>query len=167
MLAIKGKLHRVALTLLQSEEEAKDAVQDIYLKIFSMNTDTLKLQTPEAFAMKMLKNLCIDWLRIKKKRPTIDVATQHELSDNITPFQVVAFDNLKDLMMKLFSTLPEQQRLVIHLRDVEHYSFEEIQEVTGMTINNIRVALSRARQNVRANYQKIKNYEQRGHKSAH
>lgn len=166
LLAVKNKLFRVALTMLQSEEEAKDAVQDTYLKIYAMNLETLQLQTPEAFAMRILKNLCFDRLRIKKKRPTLDVSTHHNLSDNITPFQQVSFENLKDLMMKLFDTLPEQQRLVIHLRDVEHYTFEEIQEATGLTINNIRVVLSRARQNVKANYQKIKNYEQRGNTSA-
>lgn len=167
LLAIKHKLFRVALTLLQSEEDAKDAVQDTYLKIFSMNTATMNLQTPEAFAMRMLKNLCIDKLRIKKKRPTYDLSAQHDLSDNITPFQMVSFENLRDLMLKLFDTLPEQQKLVIHLRDVEHYSYEEIQDITGMTINNIRVVLSRARQNIRANYQKVKNYEQRGYKSTY
>lgn len=161
LLAVKNKLYRVAITLLQDDDEAKDAVQDTYLKLFSMNTASMKLQNPEAFAMKMLKNLCIDRLRLKKKRNMTDISTQRELTDNITPFQRVSFENLKDLMIRLFDTLPEQQRMVIHLRDIEHYSFEEIQEVTGLTINNIRVMLSRARQSVRFNYQKIKRYEQR------
>lgn len=161
LLAVKNKLYRVAITLLQDDDEAKDAVQDTYLKLFSMNTASMKLQNPEAFAMKMLKNLCIDRLRLKKKRNMTDISTQRELTDNITPFQRVSFENLKDLMVRLFDTLPEQQRMVIHLRDIEHYSFEEIQEVTGLTINNIRVMLSRARQSVRFNYQKIKRYEQR------
>lgn len=162
LLAVKSKLFRVALTLLQDDDEAKDAVQDTYLKLLSMNTASMKLQNPEAFAMKMLKNLCIDRLRLKKKRPMMDVSTQFDLTDNLTPFQSVSFDNLKELMMRLFDTLPEQQRMVIHLRDIEHYSYEEIQDVTGLTINNIRVMLSRARQSVRSNYQKIKRYEQRG-----
>ena len=161
LLDVKNKLYRVAITLLQDDDEAKDAVQDTYLKLFSMNTASMKLQNPEAFAMKMLKNLCIDRLRLKKKRNMTDISTQRELTDNITPFQRVSFENLKDLMVRLFDTLPEQQRMVIHLRDIEHYSFEEIQEVTGLTINNIRVMLSRARQSVRFNYQKIKRYEQR------
>ncbi len=161
LLDVKNKLYRVAITLLQDDDEAKDAVQDTYLKLFSMNTASMKLQNPEAFAMKMLKNLCIDRLRLKKKRNMTDISTQRELTDNITPFQRVSFENLKDLMVRLFDTLPEQQRMVIHLRDIEHYSFEEIQEVTGLTVNNIRVMLSRARQSVRSNYQKIKRYEQR------
>lgn len=79
--------------------------------------------------------------------------------ESITPFSSVSFDNLKDLMLKLFSTLPEQQRMIIHMRDIEHYSFDEISEITGMNVNAIRVNLSRARKNVKGSYLKIRNYE--------
>lgn len=161
LLAIKDKLFRVAFTLLRSEEEAKDAVQDTYLKIWSGKSALEKVNSPEAFAMQSLKNLCIDILRKNKKRNMVDIESQYNLSDSITPFQKVSFENLKELMCRLFDTLPEQQRLVIHLRDIEHYSFEEIQQVTGMSVNNIRVILSRARKSVRSNYQKVKSHEGR------
>lgn len=46
----------------------------------------------------------------------------------------------------------EQQRIVIHLRDDEEYSYEEIEQVTGLSVNNIRVTLSRARRSVREMY---------------
>ena len=62
-------------------------------------------------------------------------------------------------MLKLFSTLPEQQRMIIHMRDIEHYSYDEISEITGMNVNAIRVNLSRARKNVKGSYLKIRNYE--------
>ena len=85
---------------------------------------------------------------------------EHEMEkENITPFSMVSFDNLKDLMLKLFSTLPEQQRMIIHMRDIEHYTYQEIEEVTGMHVNAIRVNLSRARKNVKGNYIKIRSYE--------
>ncbi len=158
-MSARVKLFRVALTMLKDEEEAKDVVQDAYLKIWSENNEHVNM--PEAFAMRMVKNLCIDRLRVAKRRPMVNVETQPEMHENFTPFQTVSFNNLKDLMIKLFETLPEQQRLVIHLRDIEHMDFEEIQEVTGLTVNNIRVVLSRARQSVRSNYQKIKSYESR------
>jgi DNA-directed RNA polymerase specialized sigma24 family protein len=57
--------------------------------------------------------------------------------------------------------LPDQQRMIIHMRDIEHCSYDEISEVTGMNTNAIRVNLSRARSNVRGNYIKIRNYENR------
>lgn len=161
LLAIRDKLFRVALTLLRSEEEAKDAVQETYMKIWSGRAVLERVNSPEAFAMQSLKNLCIDLLRKNKKRSMVDIDSQYNLSDSITPFQKVSFENLKELMCRLFDTLPEQQKLVIHLRDIEHYSFEEIQQITGLSVNNIRVILSRARQSVRSNYQKIKSHEAR------
>jgi len=54
--------------------------------------------------------------------------------------------------------LPDQQKLVVHLRDVEEYSFEEIEKITGLGINNIRVTLSRARQNLRQSFKKVNAY---------
>ena len=164
LMAVKSKLFRVALTMLRNEEDAEDVVQDAYLKIWSDKNNTLII--PEAFAMRIVKNLCIDRLRSQQRRPTVNVEEQQEMHENFTPFQSVSFDNLKDLMVKLFQTLPEQQKLIIHLRDIEHMEFEEIEEITGLTINNIRVALSRARQSVRSSYQKIKNYENRRYKNA-
>ena len=67
-------------------------------------------------------------------------------------------DSLK-IMTRAFAALPEQQRMLISLRDVEGYSYEEIAEQTGLEINNIRVGLSRARKKARELYLKIENYE--------
>jgi RNA polymerase sigma-70 factor (ECF subfamily) len=55
----------------------------------------------------------------------------------------------------LISNLPEQQKSIIHMRDVDGYSYEEISEVMDMEINAIRVTLSRARRSVRESLIKI------------
>ena len=62
-------------------------------------------------------------------------------------------------MRRLVDQLPDQQKLILHLRDVEGYSFEEIEQITQLPINTIRVTLSRARKIVRDRYLKIENYE--------
>jgi RNA polymerase sigma-70 factor (ECF subfamily) len=64
-----------------------------------------------------------------------------------------------NVMMDAFQRLPEQQRLLITLRDVEGYSYEEIAVQTGLEVNNIRVGLSRARKAARVAYLKVSNYE--------
>jgi len=63
------------------------------------------------------------------------------------------------MIHRLLGQLPEQQRLIMHLRDIEEYSYEEIEKITGMCVNNIRVTLSRARKSVRENFKKLNNYE--------
>jgi RNA polymerase sigma factor (sigma-70 family) len=161
VMPVRDKLYRFALALLQNSEEAKDAMQDVFLRLWSHRDQLDNVSNLESYVMKVTKNLCLDKLKFYKNKEMVDLSDRRMRIDNFTPFTTVSFNNLKELMIKLFSALPEQQRLVIHMRDIEHCSFEEIQEVTGMTINNIRVHLSRARQNVKSSYLKIKSYENR------
>ncbi|MCG8307274.1 MAG: sigma-70 family RNA polymerase sigma factor [Cytophagales bacterium] len=161
LIPIKDKLFRLAKTMLQNREDAEDALQEIYMKLWKNNDIIEDLKNPEAYAMKIMKNFCLDKLKYRKNKRMVEIKEPELGRENFTPFTMVSFDNLKDLMLKLFSTLPEQQRMIIHMRDIEHYSYEEIEEVTGMNVNAIRVNLSRARKSVKGNYLKIRNYENR------
>ncbi|MBQ8520704.1 MAG: sigma-70 family RNA polymerase sigma factor, partial [Bacteroides sp.] len=64
-------------------------------------------------------------------------------------------------LTRLIGRLPEGQRTVMTLHDVEGCSYEEIEKATGFTAVNIRVMLSRARKKVRDQFQIIMNYGQR------
>ena len=63
-------------------------------------------------------------------------------------------------MLSAFGRLPKQQRLLITLRDVEGYEYEEIAKITGLEVNNIRVGLSRARKAARAHYLEMVDHEE-------
>jgi RNA polymerase sigma-70 factor (ECF subfamily) len=76
-----------------------------------------------------------------------------------TPYKSLERQDDMNTMYAIFEELPHQQKLIMHLRNVEGYSFEEIEQITGLSINNIRVILSRARQQVKENYLKLNNYE--------
>jgi RNA polymerase sigma factor (sigma-70 family) len=160
-LPVKDKLFRLAKTMLQNREDAEDALQEVFMKLWKNNEMIGDLKNPEAYAMKVMKNFCLDKLKGRKNKHMVEISENQMEKENITPFSTVSFENLKDLMLKLFSTLPEQQRMIIHMRDIEHYSYEEIEDVTGMNVNAIRVNLSRARKNVKGSYLKIRNYETR------
>lgn len=159
LIPVKDKLFRFAKTMLRNHEDAEDALQEVYIKLWGNKEIIEDLKSPEAYAMKVMKNFCLDKLKSRKNKHMVEIKEPEIGSENITPFSMVSFDSLKDLMLKLFSTLPEQQRIIIHMRDIEHYSYDEIEEVTGMNVNAIRVNLSRARKNVKGNYLKIRNYE--------
>jgi RNA polymerase sigma-70 factor (ECF subfamily) len=72
-----------------------------------------------------------------------------------SPYKKLELQDSVSVMNTIFDELPQQQKLIMHLRNVEGYSFEEIEQITGLSINNIRVLLSRARQQVKENYLKI------------
>ena len=81
------------------------------------------------------------------------------MSDNRNPYTEAEISDTLRLVKMAMDGLPEQQRMVIHLRDVEALGFDEIAEITGLSLNNVRVILSRARKKIRDTLIKINNYE--------
>ncbi len=158
VLPIKNKLYRFSLRLLGDTEDAQDIVQEIFLRLWSKRDKLGEYRNIEAFAMTMTRNLCLDKLKSPAaKRDSLDET--NEMTDNRTPYTKTETSDTIRLVKMAMDTLPEQQRMVIHLRDVEECDFDEIAEVTGMSLNNVRVSLSRARKKIRDTLIKINNYE--------
>lgn len=163
VLPSRDKFFRVALSLLGNRQEAEDTLQDAFLKLWNMRSRLSEYDSVEGLGMTMTKNLCLDKLRSYKNRKQNDeeVGTLTLHSGNPDPAQETELNESLKTIHSIFETLPDQQKLIIHLRDVEHYEYEEISEMTGLTVNNIRVNLSRARKTVREEYVKHQNYEHR------
>lgn len=164
LLPVKAKLYRLALTLLNDGSEAEDAVQDVYLKLWNMRIKLAEYNSIEALAVTMTKNLCIDRLRSYRSRKqngdglervTLKSSHRHD------PVKTLELNEQLQHVHAIINQLPEQQRMILHLRDIEHYSYDEIEEMTGMKRNNIRVTLSRARKGVRDQYRNTSHYESR------
>ncbi len=149
VMPFKDKLYRLAKRLLVSNEEAEDATQEILLKLWSKNKVMESYNNVEAFAMTMTKNFCLDRLK-SKQASNLKLVHSNYGDDGVSSLQsqVEAKDSI-DWVEKIMDELPEQQKMVLQLRDVEQYEYEEIEELLGMKPTAIRVALSRARKTVR------------------
>ena len=158
VLPVKNKLYRFALRLLGDVEEAQDVVQDIFLRLWTKRDNLSEYRSIEAFAMTMTRNLCLDKLKSPASRKETFDETR-EMPDNTTPYTRTETSDTIRLVKMAMDALPEQQRMVIHLRDVEGSDFDEIAEITGMSLNNVRVSLSRARKKIRDTLIKINSYE--------
>lgn len=158
VLPLSNRLLRIALQILQDEEEAKDVLQDVFLKLWQKRDELDKVQSIEAFAVSMTRNRCLDVMR-KRRTITIGSLKKNRLSvdDSDETDHLEHADSVK-LVKRIISGLPELQRTVIHLRDIELFEFEEIADILKMEINAIRVNLSRARKKVRDEILKIQNY---------
>lgn len=164
ILPVQGRLFRLAKLFLRNREEAEDTLQDVLLKLWTNRQQLDQYHSVEAMAVQMTRNLCLDKLKSHGYARRTDDADLSMVQAHIgTPHQVTESADTVAVVRRLIQELPEQQRLILHLRDVEEYSFEEIEQVTGMSINNIRVALSRARKSVRDSYTKVLNYESSGY----
>jgi RNA polymerase sigma-70 factor (ECF subfamily) len=161
VLPLKNKLYRFSLRILGKVEEAEDTVQDTMLKLWMKRDDLQTYQSVEAFAMVMARNLCLDRLRSADFRSQ-RMPARFEPASPGDPSEVLEASDLGDLVRRVVEHLPEQQRLILHLRDVEGYEYEEIASTMEMNVNAVRVNLSRARKKVRETLLKIQEYELAG-----
>ena len=110
----------------------------------------------EAFAMTMTKNYCLDRLKSKQASNLKIVHSNYQNDENLQ--KKVEVNDGVQLVFEIMETLPEKQRMVLQLRDVEQFEFHEISEMTDMNETAIRVNLSRARKAVREQLLKQYNY---------
>lgn len=144
------KLYRIAYRIVQDVANAEDIVQDTFVKLWNKKDDMANVENTEAFAIIILRNTCLDYLRKTKNEyqttydteipETISLARQLEVRDEAR--------RVKDLINRL----PDQHRQVMMMKHWDGYSDEEIEQATGLSPGNIRVILSRARKTIREQF---------------
>jgi len=157
VLTHKDKCYRLALRILNDNEEAKDTLQEVFLRLWTNREKIAKHANIQAFAMLTTKNLCFDKLRSSKKffkDYEFDNLVDNNLIDKLTE----QYDTIEKVK-KIIDSLPLQQKMVIHLCDIEGFSIDEKANQLDMQNLNVRVALSRARKRVKEILKKEYDYE--------
>jgi RNA polymerase sigma-70 factor (ECF subfamily) len=145
----KDKLFRLAKRILVSTEEAEDATQEVLFKLWNNKENLESYKSIEAFSMTMIKNYCLDQLKAKRSGNLKLVHDNYIDREPSLERQLEAKDAM-DWVEIAINELPEQQKLIIQMRDIEEYEFEEIAKIMDMNETAIRVSLSRARKQIRA-----------------
>jgi RNA polymerase sigma factor (sigma-70 family) len=159
VLPVKNKLFRFAFRLLGSSEEAKDVVQEVFLKVWNGRDRIDEVQNIEAWCMRITRNLSLDRLRFKKRRATNPIEEGQEIRmETLSPHEKAEIHESMERINDMIAALPEKQRQVIHLRDIEGYSYNEICDILELDMNQVKVNLFRARTAVREKLVKINAY---------
>ena len=156
ILPCKNTLYRLAKRLLVSSDEAEDAVQEVFLKLWKGRDKIDNYRSPEAFAITITKNYCLDRLKSKQASNLKIVHNNYKNSENIE--RTIEGNEGVELITKIMETLPEKQKMIMQLRDIEQFEFAEISQMLEINETAIRVALSRARKVVREQLIKQYNY---------
>ena len=157
VMPFKDKVFRLAKRLLVSHEEAEDATQEILLKLWNNKTQIENYRNVEAFSMTMTKNFCLDKLKSKHAQ-NLKIVHSNYQDKNISLQKQVEVNDSIGWVGKIMEELPEQQKIIIQLRDIEQYDFAEIAKMLEMNETAIRVALSRARKTIREKLTKTHSY---------
>jgi len=158
VLPLKHKLYRLSFRMLENHEEAEDVVQEALIKLWTRRDELNKYSSVEAFAMTITKNISLDRIRSKSFKEE-RLTDRQAMSLKHDPGDLLEQDDFSGFIRKIIEKLPDQQKTIMQMRDIEGMEYEQIAEVIGLNVNAIRVNLSRARKHVRDIILKIQGYE--------
>lgn len=146
ILTHSDKLFRFAKSILRNEEAAQDAVQELVMKLWEKRFVLDDVENMQAFAMRSMRNLCLDIIRQNRDEDELPVEMEYEEPN---PYQQAERKDLASKIRIMIDNLPELQRTIIRMRDVEGMEISEIAYITTLSENAVSVNLSRARQKIR------------------
>lgn len=144
-LPLQGRFYRIAFYLLENEEEAKDAVQDLYLKLWNLRDHLELIREPAAYGAMLLRNQCID--RIRRLRPREEL--REDMASKAPPDEQLEQREDLHAVTRAMQALPESQRKLLKMRVLQGLTYEQISEKTGLSGLNIRVQVSLARKKLK------------------
>jgi RNA polymerase sigma-70 factor (ECF subfamily) len=148
VLSTKNKLFRFAKQLLGNPADAEDTIQDVFLKMWDIREKLDTYHSVEALAMTITKNMCLTRLR-NKPLISIDNQPESEVAGSALPDRKLEQQDTRNLVQNAMRQLPETQRMILQLRDIEEYETEEIADIIGKDEVYVRVNLCRARKRLR------------------
>ena len=149
VLPTKNRLYRAALRIVNDASEAEDVVQEVFIKIWKKRGELRGIENLDAFCMRMTKNLAIDKTRSKHKRTQSLGQGMDFSARTANPHQMVETQDTISKIQRLMHQLPEKQRLVMQLRDIEEMAYDEIAKALEIPMNQVKVNLFRARKKIR------------------
>ncbi|HEX5554797.1 MAG TPA: sigma-70 family RNA polymerase sigma factor [Chitinophagaceae bacterium] len=159
VVSARDKMFRFALRLLKNTEDARDVVQDALVRIWDQREKLEGVENPEAWCMQVTKNLCLDRFKAGKRRSAAAQNIQPgESSIDPTPYEQVERKDRMERIRKMIDALPDKFRMIIHLRDVEGFSYKEISVIMELSMDEVKVNLFRARKALKDNLTKNKVY---------
>ncbi len=159
ILPLKDKLFRLALRILGNHADAQDAVQDVLIKTWQDRHQLKLVANVEAWIFRMTRNRSIDLIRARKKN-NCEIEQAYGLaSHQRSPLEKTESQDIQDRIRKVIAQLPEQQKMVIHLREIEGLTYQEIADVLDITMAQVKIIIFRGRKQLKKELINLHKYE--------
>ncbi len=159
ILSLSQRIYPIAVRMLKDDEEARDAIQEIMIKLWNKRAQLKQHPNIIGFVILTTRNYCLDQIRAKKSRQT-EICYLEQIAESYTEQGASELKEVFMIVQQIISELPENQKEVILMRDIDGFEFDEIVAFTHLKIEHVRVLLSRARKQIRSQLEKIYSYEQ-------
>lgn len=152
---LKDTVFRLARSILSDIHLAEDVTQDVFVRVWQQREAILRSDHPRAYICRIAHNLAIDRLRHRERECSFAI---EEVAITSRNYDDTERSDMVMLTKRFISELPERQRIVIHLRDVEGYELEDIAQILETDEASVRVNLSRARKRIKEQLLNAMNY---------
>ena len=165
ILPLKDMLFRLALRITQNREEAEDVVQETMMKVWTRREQWAAIENIEAFTTTICRNLALDHLkRLDNQHASLDDTESLPSREgtgvgSVTPFDHAVSQDRIQMVHRIIDSLPEKQRSCVQLRDIESKSYRDIATILGISEEQVKVNIFRARQTIRQRFQKLEDYD--------
>jgi len=149
VLPLSDRLFRLALRITMNKAEAEDVVQDTLLRVWECRGQWEQIGSLEAFAIATCRNRALDVSkRAGRNARSLDEIDGGQRSTANAQSELEAREELS-LIRRLMDDLPELQRTIMLLRDIEGQSYQEIAQALGISETQVKVYLHRARTKIK------------------
>jgi RNA polymerase sigma-70 factor (ECF subfamily) len=158
LLGLKDKLFRFSARIVGDTELAEDVVQEVVIKMWDKRESRDEYENLESYCMRITRNMSIDKIRSKNYQHLSLDHVSETVEENGSPYEHTAQDDTLSHVHKLMEALPEKQKMVMHLRDIEGRDYQEIAEILEISLSQVKVSLFRARKKIRTQLLNIESY---------
>lgn len=148
-LKIQDKLYRFSVSLARSLSDAEDVYQEALIKIWELRGDWEKWLNFEAYAMRILRNTFLNYKKKNAKQAFISIDDYSEIPQQNETDRNIILSDLRMTFANLIRNLPEVQRNILHLREIEELEYREIGEILEISESQVKVYLFRGRQSIK------------------
>jgi RNA polymerase sigma-70 factor (ECF subfamily) len=157
VMAYQGTAYNVAYRVIGNGDAAADACQEAFIKAYQA-IKQYRGGSFKSWLLRIVTNSCYDQMRYKSRRPATSLEDMAENSDDPgeklinggeRPEESILRGELNDLIQLGINHLPEDQRVILVLSDVQGFAYQEIAEIVGQPLGTVKSRLSRGRQRLR------------------
>ena len=133
-LPLSDSFYRVAYSMLGTEADARDAVQDLYIRLWNARHNLDTVSSPLPYGIRVIRNICIDRIRLRSARgesqdvESVKENRLQELGIQAGADRVMIDREMLGILGRTMDSLPENQRKVMEMRFFRQLDYDEIVE---------------------------------------
>jgi RNA polymerase sigma factor, sigma-70 family len=141
------EMYKVAVSIMGSDIDAADAVQDAMLRLWDKRAMLKDVSSLKSYCLNVVRNICLNSLIRRKAPPDSDKPTDLVSDEDI--HRAIEWRDTSNFVVKAMSQLPLDQQKVLQLSAFGGLTNSEIANLLGTSQGNVRVILSRARNRIK------------------